>query len=203
MEWEKKTGEGVVTRFIKELSFVLEDRDYLLNCFDTSGVFSKVRFIAEERDDNLAYHAYYAGDIDFYSYEEEKTTIKVSVGQLGFQAMVEANNAVEYEIEFDAQPRISYDRLAISSEAAWESTYKAPGFFTAGVSYDVGLEAMCVHEESNSSDVEIVYYAEQHHDDPSKSRIAILNTATGMKAHVKGQLKFEFQWPDHADFDIF
>lgn len=128
IKWDrdKKTND-ILTKYVDNFTFVLEDADFLRQYFAAGKVFTKIRFIAEEYDsENFTYKQYYSGDIDFYSYEENRNTVKVSMMQIGYKVAFDANYDTNYEIEIPASSdSINYDRLNLRNKIEYACAFPA------------------------------------------------------------------------------
>lgn len=115
IKWSRdKKNNTILTNYVNNFSFVLEDAEYLKNCFLEETVFAKVRFVAEEYDyDKFEYKPYYSGDIDFYSYEEEEYKVNVTMLELSYKVMFDANYDTTYDLDIPLEDviHVNYDRL--------------------------------------------------------------------------------------------
>lgn len=126
IKWDRdRKSCSILTKYVEEFTFVLDDADYLRRCFNENGVFSKVRFFVEEYDSaSFTYSLYYSADIDFYSYEETDFTIKVVMFDLGYKTAIVANLNTKYEIDIPKTPDVVYyDRLKLKNLIVFENGY--------------------------------------------------------------------------------
>lgn len=135
IKWERdKKNNVILTKYVDNFTFILEDSDFLRQCFANEKVFAKVRFTAEEYDSgNFTYKQYYSGDIDFYSYEEDRYSVKVSILEIGYKVAFDANYDTKYEIEIPGNSdTLRYDRLNLRNRLEYGCTY-ALGYVTENI----------------------------------------------------------------------
>lgn len=116
IKWTRDSKtEGILTQYVDKFTFILEDAKYLISCFEQENVFSNVKFIAEEYNfSDFKYDEYYSGDLDFYSFEEDKYRVVLSVSDIGFSVALAANLDTEYEIDIPPNsPHVVYDGLIL------------------------------------------------------------------------------------------
>lgn len=126
LKWSRdKDTEGILTEYVDKFTFVLEDADYLRNCFEKSKVFAKVKLSVYELNSNtFEYSLYYTGDLDFYSYVDDNYKIQLSTLNIGFKTAFDANFDTEYEISVPADTdKILYNRLQLLNIIKGEAIY--------------------------------------------------------------------------------
>ncbi|MFR1243106.1 MAG: hypothetical protein ACLSDJ_18640, partial [Butyricimonas faecihominis] len=100
LNWNRSSDSaGIMIKYSTSFTFIKEDADYLRDCFNTDGVFAKVRFVVEEYDyETFSFKPYYSGDIDFYSYENSKNKVSIVTSDISYKASIDANLDTTYEI---------------------------------------------------------------------------------------------------------
>lgn len=114
LNWTRSIDNAeTLVKYTTSFTFIKEDAGYLRDCYEDTGVFSKVKFIIEQYDYNeFTYKPYYSGDIDFYSYERNKHKVSIVTTDIGYRASVMANLDTTYEIKPPVfSDFVRYDRL--------------------------------------------------------------------------------------------
>ncbi|MEG1950475.1 MAG: hypothetical protein RR137_08945 [Odoribacter sp.] len=115
---------SILTKYAINFTFVLEDADYLRECFNTTGVFSKVRFNVEEYNTvESIYKSYYSGDLDFYNYEEDEYRVQMPAGELGYKITFDSNYDTDYEITIPKSLAVNYDRLILKNKISFSCDF--------------------------------------------------------------------------------
>jgi hypothetical protein len=208
IQWKRDAlDKPTMAQFVTEFTFVLEDRQYLVDCFDTEGVFAAVKFIAEERDNDFIYHPYYSGDVDFYSYQEDALTVKVIAAALEFKTMFDANYDVSYEIPIpNARAQMAYDRVSMLNADAWESkldyNVNSNPDSSIATTIDIALESSIYQEENTTKgNVFNSYVQAGERDEKDKiTWLAKIIESTGVQIAVNFELTYEFLGPPQPSY---
>lgn len=126
LKWSRdKDTEGILTEYVDKFTFVLEDADYLRDCFKKNKVFAKVKLsVYELNSNNFEYFLYYIGDLDFYSYTDDNYKIQLSALDIGFKTAFDANFDTEYEISVpEDTDKVLYNRLQLLNIIKGEALY--------------------------------------------------------------------------------
>lgn len=118
LNWTRSIDNAeTLVKYTTSFTFIKEDAGYLRDCYEDTGVFSKVKFIIEQYDYNeFTYKPYYSGDIDFYSYERNKHKVSIVTTDIGYRASVMANLDTTYEIKPPVfSDFVRYDRLQLKN----------------------------------------------------------------------------------------
>lgn len=118
LNWNRSSDSaGIMIKYSTSFTFIKEDADYLRDCFNTDGVFAKVRFVVEEYDyETFSFKPYYSGDIDFYSYENSKNKVSIVTSDISYKASIDANLDTTYEIDIpNASDFVRYDGLRLKN----------------------------------------------------------------------------------------
>lgn len=93
---------GILKKFVTDLEFVLNDAKKLREKAFRSGIDGKAKFFIEKLDQSTwEYYNIYISDIDFSTYEDSITKIKVNLIDGGLTAKLQAYKNVKFDIEFD------------------------------------------------------------------------------------------------------
>lgn len=134
INWNRdKDNAGILVKYTTSFSFIMDDADYLRECFKTKSVFAKVLFVVEQYDyDKFEYHPYYTGDIDFYSYEESKFKVSITTTNIGYRAALLANLDTTYEVDIpDGSDFVRYNRLHLKNIINYDCSWSMINIQTA------------------------------------------------------------------------
>lgn len=200
LNWNRSSDSaGIMIKYSTSFTFIKEDADYLRDCFNTDGVFAKVRFVVEEYDyETFSFKPYYSGDIDFYSYENSKNKVSIVTSDISYKASIDANLDTTYEIDIpNASDFVRYDRLMILSNSSFYSFYEDNTLSGAKQRTDV-FSSMIMNKED--FDPKNIFHDVDQGTMSNDNWIAMFNDQSNITCNVKYKInKITFSWTGNLD----